>query len=714
MRRPLAALALSAALLPTTAAAQSRVAATRPQPARSESSVRGQIGIPAAQRLLQSDDWTARVRGVERLASIGTPEAIDALCEAVEGRGSALRDVRMRLAAVRALAGEVKRERVAKLLLAEVATTESDGRGGVSPLTGILRHTAALAIARSGEPAAITGMAQLLLRPGPAADAALSALRTYPPESLDAMLESKRPAASGAAAAEPPPEVRRRLSAPLAAALGEIGDLRALDRLRQLLADGEPAAKIAAVTALARLGDDAALPTAREWAKKVDPKQRLVATEALIALDAPEATDAVAALLESDNGREDGLRLALRAPSPALAAPLAKLLPSLADDVKPRAVAALGRARGAKELAPLLDQPETANDAAAALTTMPGDAARAAIEQALAGEKAKKAEQRRLLLRAGTVRALVLDDPPTGLESALRGLWKSADAADRAAAAFGLVALGSMSLREAIEAACKPAKGDLACDPALLGAAARGALALPDGAGSLEPLLPLLSHAEANDALATAAGAVLLAHPDGAELPTRLLAAWAEAGGPIAPLAARALPARDDEALRGQIKRLLEGTDPVVRAHVALGLAQDPEPNAVSLLTAAYRFEEDAAVRRAVVRALSKRDEVQRTATLVMARDLDPDDDVRALARAALEGRDLLPRLRPARGVEPRRGVAWITLRSTEPTPTADAPRAARMVRADGLAVPVIADPDGVLIVPGLPAGLAALLLARP
>jgi hypothetical protein len=55
--------------------------------------------------------------------------------------------------------------------------------------------------------------------------------------------------------------------------------------------------------------------------------------------------------------------------------------------------------------------------------------------------------------------------------------------------------------------------------------------------------------------------------------------------------------------------------------------------------------------------------------------------------------------------------VAWITVRSTEPRSDKEAVRAARVVRADGLAVPVLADPDGVLLVPGLPAGLATLLL---
>jgi hypothetical protein len=213
-----------------------------------------------------------------------------------------------------------------------------------------------------------------------------------------------------------------------------------------------------------------------------------------------------------------------------------------------------------------------------------------------------------------------------------------------------------------------------------------------------------------------ALGAALLAHPDGAGLPSSVLASWAEAGGPLAPLAARALPARDDEALRGRIKRLLSGSDPVVRAHVALGLGRDPEASAVSLLTAAYRFEDDAGVRRAVVRGLSLRGEVQRQATLALARDLDPDDEVRALARAALEGRALDVGVRPALGVEPRRRVAWVSVKEASGPASgshAEPATLARLIRADGLAVPAVADPDGALLVPGMPAGPASLHLVQ-
>src|SRR5262249_8080585 len=148
------------------------------------------------------------------------------------------------------------------------------------------------------------------------------------------------------------------------------------------------------------------------------------------------------------------------------------------------------------------------------------------------------------------------------------------------------------------------------CDEPVLRAAARGALAR--GAAGLEPFLALLEQPWARGTdlgkpslVAVAAAVGLLADPGGRKLPTSTLAAWAEGGGPVAPLAARALPSRDDDVTRGRIKRLFKGTDPVVRAHVALGLGKDPETDAVALLTEAYRFEDDAAVRAAIIRALS-------------------------------------------------------------------------------------------------------------
>lgn len=709
MSRLFVAVPLLVALLPGVAAAQPRYVPPRPihaseAPRREQASFRSVLGIPVAQRLLQSDDLAARVRGVERLGAIGTPEAYDALVEALEARSALMRDLRVRLTAVRVLAGETKRDGVRRLLHSEVTdSTGADGHGGTSPIAGLLRSTAALALARGGENKAIASLVATLLRPGLPAEAAALALEAYPPESLEAFVEGRRSPASAQGL-----EGRKWWSPPLLVFLGGAGDLRAVGKLRALISEGESAGKTAAAVALAELGDAAALPVAREWAKRPDPKLKLAAAEMLVALDAPEAPALVASLLEADTTREDGLRLSLRAPSPSLAAPLARALAASAVEARPRLIAAIGRAQGVPELTPLLDNPETSTDAAFALATMPGRAARDALRKALEAEKASKGDARRLMLRAATVRELVLDDAPSGLTRRLRGLLESKEPADRAAATFGLVAIGSMSLRDALARACR--KGPASCDAALVGAAARGALALPDGASSLEALHGLL-RSEAGGAVLTAAGAALLAYPDGGELPTPRLALWAEAGGPLSPLAARALPARDEESIRGRVQRLLEGTDPVVRAHVALGLGSDPEPSAASLLTAAYRYEEDDGVRRAVVRALSRRTEVQRLATLAMARDLDPDEGVRSLARAALEGRTSDLSLRAVLGVEPRRSVAWITIR---PVAKDAPPRAVRVARSDGLAVPVLADPDGVLLVPGLPPGPASILLDRP
>src|SRR6185436_12323624 len=122
-----------------------------------------------------------------------------------------------------------------------------------------------------------------------------------------------------------------------------------------------------------------------------------------------------------------GLRLALGVALPELAGPLATALPSFPDADRPKVIAAIGRAGGPKaiqELTALIGKPEMRTHAAHALATMPGDDARAALERATS-DAAKKADVRRLLLRAGVVRALVLGDPPAGLRAALEPLLKA-------------------------------------------------------------------------------------------------------------------------------------------------------------------------------------------------------------------------------------------------------------------------------------------------
>ena len=686
-------------------------------PARPEAAggLRGRIGVAVGLALVASDDTEERVRGVQRLGAIGTAEAVDALVAALDQGSPLMHDPRVRLEAIRALAPHVAKPPVLQILVRELTTPTPDARSSATPLAGLTRDTAALALARSGERKATTALVTALLQSGASATAAAKALRAYPPATLAPLLG----------------EAKRVLAPALATFLGDLGDLRAIDRLRAALERGEIGVKLAAAVALAKLGDERPLALARDWVRRPDPRLLRTGAEVLAQLGAPDAPAAVARLLEGESTRADGLRLALAMPSPGLARPLAAAIPLLAPEDRGAAVAALGRAGGAdaeRELTRLLRQPALATAAAYALARVPGAGARGVLESALAGTAAKGGAARRLVVRAAVVRRLALGDAPEGLDTALESLLASRDASDRAVGAFGLVAIGARAPSELLAAK----------DEAVVRAAARGALAR--GPEALRACMPLLARAAAlasigeggpgaaggagaspmrePSGVAVAAGVALLADPDGGPLSTTTLAAWAEGPSPLAPLAARALPSRDDEVVRPRIKRLLASSDPVVRAHAALGLGRDPERDAAAVLAGAYRFEEDAAVRRAIVRALSRRTEVQRRAVLELARDFDPDEGARALARAALAGR-VLDHTSPATlDGEPAvtgPAIAWISILPNHASAARAAEaRPARLARSDGLAVPVVADPDGVLVVPGLSEGAASVLLAPP
>src|SRR4051812_41459094 len=179
-----------------------RSAAAQPQraavsgPAREE--VRGRpaplkemFGVAVAVRLTSSDDPTARLRGIERLGAIGTAEAIDALVEQIDQGSPAARDPRARLAAVRLLAGFTKKDNVRQLLLHETTdSSAAEGRGAAAALGSMIRATAALALAKDGEKKALQGLVAVVLQGGPGAEAAVRALRAYPPESLDSFVEA--------------------------------------------------------------------------------------------------------------------------------------------------------------------------------------------------------------------------------------------------------------------------------------------------------------------------------------------------------------------------------------------------------------------------------------------------------------------------------------------------------------------------------------------
>src|SRR5579871_2828141 len=101
LRRPMALAALAGALFSLPAAAQPRVAVSGPRQERKTeaNAFRAQLGIPMAARLLVSDDFATRIRGIELLGSIGTTEAIDLLVDSMDPGSVAARDLRARLTA---------------------------------------------------------------------------------------------------------------------------------------------------------------------------------------------------------------------------------------------------------------------------------------------------------------------------------------------------------------------------------------------------------------------------------------------------------------------------------------------------------------------------------------------------------------------------------------------------------------------------------------
>jgi hypothetical protein len=273
------------------------------------------------------------------------------------------------------------------------------------------------------------------------------------------------------------------------------------------------------------------------------------------------------------------------------------------------------------------------------------------------------------------------------LGHALEALERSALAADRASSAFARALLNpergaaSISAREAT-VVCAAAR-----------AASRGPLAL----AAAERL------ARERDPLLRACLASSLLDPRAADrVPDRVLVELLESRGAAAHLGAYALAARDGAALRPRLRELLASNDPLLRAHVALGLARSRDASAVGMLAEAYRFETEPRVRRALIAALAARSERGRRPTLRLAADLDPDRTARERARHALAGAP------PAEAAG--LSAAWLRLDArgaSEPV------LFAVIETPGGLALPAASDPDGTVTFFPLPPGAVHVTLAQ-
>jgi HEAT repeat protein len=672
-------------------------------------SLRAHFGLEMATRLLRRAEADERLRGLERVAAMHTPEAMALLARATEatvpggamdprspGEGAARQDPRAMLVVARGLAAwtdrEAARGALERLLGAStqpIVTARAGTASARDPAAedaenaarvALARQEAAMALAESGEPTALEALVAAARRAGPEQGPALDALAIHPP---------------------PPPLLGGvALTTPAMIALAaSVGDLRSLGAILGQVKSSDPATRAAAIAALGAAGDARVLEVAREALKDKEPHVRVAAAEALARLGAQDAAQAVEALVADDTTAREALRVAQEVQDERVTRAAAARAAASADpELRALAVATLGRQTNPSAvtaLVALAGDPRLEGDALDAIARSPCPAAMGALE-ALGAAPATH----RVAARAYFVRRVVRGARSARLDALLAALANAADGADRAVGVQALVALGERPL--------EPALRDR--DPRVRRAAAMAAPALGDAQRWAPTLLASLA-VEGDEATRQVLALGLVAgDPDGV-VPTLTLLERAQAGGPDAPLAALALARRSDEELAPRVNALLDSHDPVLRAQAARGLALSSAPDALGRLARAYDWEARPLVRRALVDALASRAGDDGLAALApsgraaleIAARLDPDRVARASARRALAG---APVARDAGARE----VAWVRL---VPAEGASLPRdlTAALVDARGVALPFAFDQDGYALVPGVPPGEAHVRL---
>ncbi len=668
-------------------------AVVAPPVAPASTDLRGRFGVEKAIRLIRSIEPDDKLRGLARAAAVGTPEALALLVQSLEPQGAARSDARATIAVARGLSGFVDQPSARSALAAIVSALPPAPRPAASgrlelddseqaPRLQLAREIAALALAGSGDPRAVELLIPIARGSGPGQSAAARALCTFPPTQAASLT-------AGTLTQGAPLEL-----------YGALGDLRTIDMVRAATHASDPSTRAEALIALGELGDARGVELARAAMGEHDPRVRAAGAETLVALEALEKFKAVEALLADDATALAGARLAERAGNAGVVKALAaRAVSSQWEAVRAAATAALGRSAApdaVRTLVELLKYPLLQGDAANALGRSPSEAAMPAIEATVLGPIGL----RRLGVRAYVVRALVRRERSNPIRRAIEGMASSADGPTRSLGVGSLIALGDLDL----------AAGLADPDPRVRRAAATASLA-SWGAGVWHTLLAARA-AEKDELTREVLGLGLLGGDPEGLVTTTTLIDRAEAGGADAPLSAMALARRTDAAHDAKVNALLGSRDPVMRAHTARGLGESGAQDTAGRLAAAYAYEPNANVRRAIILALAARSEKDARSpsfrtTIDVAARLDPDPQVRWVAARAALGQPFPLRAGPSE-------VAWMRLMlpAGEPPPSG---MIGALVRSDGLAVPIAFDEDGYALVPGTPPGESRLVLApRP
>jgi HEAT repeat protein len=684
----------------------------------------GHFGIDAAIRLMRSADADERLRGLERAAAIRTPGGLALLERAARpigpagvdprlpDEGIARRDPRALLAVVRGLASWTENEG-ARAALTEIvrapgdlvtranAALGGDPTGADAERVTLAREEAAMALAASGNQVALESLVAAARSGGAEQEASLLALTVHPPS---------QPVVFGGVALTTPGTL---------ALAARVGDLRTLDAILGVMRASDPALRAAALVALGDAGDTRVAEIARGALHDEDARVRVAAAEALARLATPDAAPVVEALVADDSTALEGLRVARTVQSEGIALAAAARAAASADPLlRSAAIATLGRQAtpsAVRALVALAKTPLLQGDAIGALARSPSPAALDALQDMAgpagpraAGETRDTASAEplavahRLAARGYFVRRFVRGDRSQLLDALLESLATSFDPRDRAVGMQALVALGERGVDVALSDT----------DARVRRAGALGALGHWDAATASR--LAARAAIEPDETTRQILALSWTAGAGGDAVPTSVLVDRANAGGSDAPAAAFALARRNDEALVEKVDALLASRDPVLRCQTARGLGLSGAESAVGRLSAAYAWETDARVRRAIVHSLAIRvaegaagAETARSVLDVAGR-LDPDPVVRSTAAASERTGSAVATRTEGAAI---REVAWIRLVAAEgAAPALD--RTAVLADSAGRALPIAFDDEGYALVPGISPGDARLRLA--
>lgn len=657
--------------------------------------LRAHFGADVAGRLIRSSDSEERLRGIARAAATESPEGMALLVQAAESTGIVRGDARAMIAVARGLAAfadqATGRAALVSLVNAPPSSPSVRSRPGQNetPIDEaeyaarlqLARQTAALALAGVGDAKSIDALVGVARAGGIGQSSAILALSAFP---------LSQPNGLALGTLMTPASIRL---------VADLGDLRALEGIRAAAKSSDLPTRTTAIIALGEMGDARGIAIAREAMNEKDARVRAAAGRALVLLDAAERFQAVEALIGDDATAAAGVLLAQRTSNDKIAQALAARAVASADpELRANAVVALGRSVSAdalKALDALMQDARLDGDAAHALGHSANPAALGVLEKWVGASDPAK---RRLALRAYVMRAASRGVRSDVALAAIERAAMSRDPRDHALGVFALVVLGKRSLEDALAEQ----------DPKVRRAAAMASLAVDREEHRQLLLARIAKEPDAVTRQVLAIG-LLEGDPRGV-LTTLMLVDRSESGESDAPLAAMALAERRTAAQDPEVNALLGSHDPVIRAHAARGLGRTAAPDAVGRLAAAYAYEVEPSVRRAIVVSLAEHTGSDamapaRQGVLRLASRLDPDRMVRWIAARAL-----VNALAPTT-TEPRE-MSWIRITTAGGGGALPTNVVGALVRADGVAVPIAFDDDGYALVPGVPPGEARLYLA--